>query len=711
MTTKDESTPVLIVGGSLVGLSAAVFLAWRGVPTVVVEKHAGSSTHPRAIGYTTRTLELFRAVGINLPKSHHSGAPRRARVESLAGTWYEEYPWTPPSDGKPTVEYSPVAGTAIAQDRLEPLMRERAIGLGADLRPNTELVGFTQDDDAVTATLRERGGRDYRLRAQYLVAADGARSFVREELGIERSGQGLLSVQRSILFRAPLKHYLEHGIVQFEIEQPEFKAFLTTYSDGRWVLMVSDDVDRDADEQRALVQRAIGRSDLPIELLTSGRWELAALIADRFSSGRVFLAGDAAHQLPPNRGGFGANTGIDDAHNLAWKLAAVLAGQSTPELLDTYDTERRPVAWLRHEQIFARADFKAKIETGESDVPIIDDDAMELGQLYRSAAVLGAGPDLPRARRPDQWAGQPGTRAPHLRVRAGDAELSILDEFQHGWVLLSEDQRWAAAASRAADELGIDVTFVHIGTQVAPLETEAFRTAYGVDADGATLVRPDGYIAWRTVSAPADRAKALTNALSSVSSATARSIGTRYTGGEPQPCRPTASSLDAEDGCRAVSPNETTSTWSENLSVVTDLRPRRPAHDTGCRDGGGWHDTSGYLHNAPAGVDPATVDLRAISAIDDVLAGSGQPFVGTSGTLVLPARHRTGTPRPRWPSVESGPRSSASRRACTTRSINYGFVPTLIGIARRTGVSAFVGAGANRWPQATPLVIHCRSCG
>ncbi|MGH3494537.1 MAG: FAD-dependent monooxygenase, partial [Sciscionella sp.] len=453
MTDKDESVPVLIIGGSLVGLSAAVFLAWRGVPAVVVEKHAGSSAHPRAIGYTTRTLELFRAVGIDLPKSHGSGAPRRARVESLAGTWHEEYPWTPGA-GQPKIDYSPVAGTAIAQDQLEPILRERAIELGTDLRPNTELIGLTQDDDGVTATLRERGGREYRLRAQYLVAADGARSSVREELRIARSGRGLLSVQRSILFRAPLQGYLEHGVVQFEIEQPDLKAFLTTYSDGRWVLMLGDDIDRDDDEQRALVQQAIGRSDLPIELITTGRWELAALIADRFSSGRVFLAGDAAHHLPPNRGGFGANTGIDDVHNLAWKLAAVLPGQSTPELLDTYDAERRPIAWLRHEQIFARADYKAHIETAGPEVPIIDDDAMELGQLYRSAAVLGAGDDLPRAQRPDQWAGQPGTRAPHLWVTSNGQRLSTLDLFGEDCVLLANGP---TRSDLTTDRIGVDI--------------------------------------------------------------------------------------------------------------------------------------------------------------------------------------------------------------------------------------------------------------
>lgn len=525
MDIRDiESTPVLIVGGSLVGLSAAVFLAWRGVPVVVVERHAGSSPHPRAIGYTTRTLELFRAVGIELPAldGELQGPPRRARVESLAGAWHGEYPWTHGADaGTPQREYSPERGTGVAQDRLEPVLRARAVELGVDVRASTELIGFTQDaDGGVTATLRHRDGHEYRLDAQYLVAADGATSSVRQALGIGRSGNGLLSVQRSILFTAPIDHYLERGVVQFEIEQPGLKVFLTTYLDGRWVLMLSDDRERTEDEQRAVIRQAVGIPNLPVELITSGRWELAALIADRFSSGRVFLTGDAAHQLPPNRGGFGANTGIEDAHNLAWKLAAVHSGVSSPELLDTYDSERRPIAWLRHEQIFARADFKAYLDAEQPNVPVIDEVAMELGQLYHSAAVIGATDDLPRALRPDQWAGQPGTRAPHLRLSTPSADASTLDLFQQAWVLLSEDGRWAPVVADVAASVGVEARFVHIGGDVNTQEPQAFPAAFGLGPDGATLVRPDGYIAWRAVDSPDDRTHALTDALSRVSACT-----------------------------------------------------------------------------------------------------------------------------------------------------------------------------------------------
>jgi len=615
MMTEAHAPSVLVVGGGLVGLSAAMFLAGRGVATVLVEKHPGSSPHPRAVGFTTRTLELFRAVGIGsqIPQvPSGQGRPRRTAVESLAGSWSPEVAWSPStpraaeSDGPrpPEIEYSPVTGAAIAQDRLEPIIRARALELGADIRFSTELTSFEQDATGVTASLRHRDGGAYTLRADYLIAADGHASPIRAALGIGRGGHGFMRVVRSVMFRAPLDRYLESGISQFELDQPGLKGMLTTYRDGRWLLMLADDEERDEAALRQLVIRAIGRSDLEVEILTSGRWVLSALITDRFASGRVFLAGDAAHTLPPARGGYGANTGIEDAHNLAWKLAAVVSGASTPGLLGSYDAERRPIAWLRHDQIFARPDYAAEATDAEKGVAIIEDDAMELGQLYRSAAVLGAGSDLPPALRPEQWAGQPGTRAPHLWVTRDGARLSTLDLFGDGWVLLAEDDRWDPVAARVGERLGAGLRCLRIGGDLLPpaalgdtkltLDTPiarivaapagkaaldadipglttherygtfksmslrqllpvsqglitgealaraeadlaviqvavtppdpaafraAFRAAFGIGPAGASLVRPDGYVAWRATGLPDNPAGALTDALGRVSAA------------------------------------------------------------------------------------------------------------------------------------------------------------------------------------------------
>lgn len=518
--TSNERTAVLVVGGSLVGLSAAVFLASQGVSTVLVERHSGSAVHPRAIGYTTRTMELFRSVGIELPPSTQGGPPRRARVESLAGSWFEEYPWSPTEFSASTVsDHSPAHASAIAQDALEPILRHRALELGANLRLGTELVSFQDDEDGVSVTLRRRDdGSEYHIRADYLIAADGANSSIRNTLGVGRTGRGLLSVRRSILFRAPeLEQHLRHGIVQFEIEQNGFDAFLTTYSDGRWVLMLNDDRDRSDEEQRDAIRRATGIDDLSVDLITTGRWELSALIADHFSCGRVFLVGDAAHQLPPNRGGYGANTGIGDAHNLAWKLAAVLAGRSETRLLDTYDAERRPVAWLRHDQIFAHDDYKAFGNASAPAEEIIADVAMELGQLYRSAALPHVGPELPAARTPDEWTGQPGTRAPHVWL---DGHRSTLDAFGHRWTLVTGSETWRSATDDVSRNLGIRVDIL-----CAAAESEVARNvvaAYGLGAGGAALVRPDGYIAWRAVTAPTSRTAALTAALATAAMAVLR---------------------------------------------------------------------------------------------------------------------------------------------------------------------------------------------
>lgn len=518
--TTTESTSVLVVGGGMAGLSAAMFLAWQGVPTVLVERHAGSSPHPRAMGFTTRTMELYRAVGLGdeIPQVPAGfGRPRRVRVESLAATTTPEMlDWTPGTSGQKAArpsemrEFSICTGAAIPQDRIEPIIRTRAIELGADVRLSTTLVSFEQDANGVTAILRRRDGGEYALRADYMIAADGHSSPIREALGIGRQGRGSIQTIRSVLFRAPLDEYLKSGVSQFEIRQPDFEAMLTTYRDGRWLLMFSDDEERDEPTLKAMIHKAIGRSDVDAEIITTGRWELSALIADRFASGRVFLAGDSAHTLPPARGGYGANTGIEDAHNLAWKLASVLSGRSEPRLLDTYDEERRPIAWLRHGQIFARPDYAHFARPADKTVPIIEDDAMELGQLYRSGATRDV--DLPSAQRPDQWAGHPGTRAPHVWVMSDGTRASTLDLVQPGWVLLTQDRRWCAAAKVASESLGIEVRCTLVSA-TAPADSDAFAEAFGVTSEGASLIRPDGYVAWRSVDMPDTPADAVGDAL------------------------------------------------------------------------------------------------------------------------------------------------------------------------------------------------------
>lgn len=524
-----EKTQVLIIGGSLVGLSSAMFLGLKNVKTILVEKHAGSSAHPRAIGYTQRTMELFAAAGIvdqiqQVPKDFRL---KRAEVESLAGNWMENTEWTPPVGKKPItppMEYSPYSGASIAQDKLEPILRIRAKELGADLRYSTELISFEEHENGIIAQVRERNGREYIIHAEYLIAADGSNSSVREKLGLQRKGLGHLNTVRSILFRASLEEYLQSGVHQFEINQPGLKAFLTTYNDGRWVLMFNDDVELDKEEQLAAIYKAIGRTDIDVEIITTGRWELDALIAEGFSSGRVFIAGDAAHTLPPTRGGFGANTGIHDAHNLAWKLSAVLSGTSTTKLLETYSVERQPVAWERYLQTFAQPDYAKYGNEETKNTTILDDAAMEFGQLYRSTAVLGADESMPPARRPDEWSGQPGTRAPHLWASKDGIKVSALDYLQKGWVLFAIDKKWKDAAVAVGIETGVELKYLEVGTDFLTDGNSNFMAEFGLTVNGASLIRPDGFVAWRSVEMPNHPTDMLANALRLVSSSARQKV-------------------------------------------------------------------------------------------------------------------------------------------------------------------------------------------
>ncbi len=288
-----------------------------------------------------------------------------------------------------------------------------------------ELISLIQDDARATATVRHRNdGAEEIITADWVIACDGANSMIRDGLGISQSGVGHLRTLRSVLFHCPdADAVLDRGAQQFEIKQAEFNAFLTTYGDGRWVLMFDDDQERDTDELKEAVLRALGR-ELPFEIITTGRWELAGRIADRYREGRVFLAGDAAHQLPPTRGGFGANTGIDDVWNLSWKLAAVLQGMAADRLLDTYHAERHAIGWLRHQQTFSRPDYAKWAPATFKPEPLLANDAMEFGQLNRSTASSARVWSCRRRQRPRNGPANPARGS--ARVGAG-SEPDTLD--------------------------------------------------------------------------------------------------------------------------------------------------------------------------------------------------------------------------------------------------------------------------------------------
>ncbi|KAJ5925172.1 hypothetical protein N7454_007811 [Penicillium verhagenii] len=523
----DTPEHVIVVGASLVGLSAALCLASHHVPTIVIEKHASISKHPRAIGFTPRTMEIYQKVGIeNNDPAPDDFVLERAHVESVAGQWHDNSSWSdterkPKSEGHsaknpaPKTEYSAARGYAKAQDKLESILEARALELGADIRRQHKLLNVEQDHTGVVVTVGDAKGETSQIRGSYLIAADGNRSTVRELLQIPRQGRGFMQTIQSVLFQADLQDWTK-GIVQFDIEQPDLKAFLASYSDGRWALMFKDQIKRDDEALRAAIYQAIGRNDFPVEIITTASWDLTALVADKFQSGRVFLAGDAAHALPPNRGGYGANTGIHDVHNLAWKLAAVISGQSSPELLETYESERRPVALLRHDQIFVRADYKVHLDAAVPAGEKIDDDAMEFGQIYLSKGIIGADDSLPMAMKPDDWKGQPGTHLPHFWVKRDGERVPILHVVDSDWALISASPGWDVAASGVNKTSSIEIKCVQVGLDILLDEKVDLQGLLGIFENGAVLVRPDGYIAWRSTELQVDSGKMLSSALSQV---------------------------------------------------------------------------------------------------------------------------------------------------------------------------------------------------
>jgi 2-polyprenyl-6-methoxyphenol hydroxylase-like FAD-dependent oxidoreductase len=530
--THRKSTgevPVLIVGGSLVGLSTALFLAQQGVDVLTVDRHPGTAIHPRAGHLHLRTLELMRSVGLELPLGRLSAERYfpNGGVNEVRTLAEGEIAAFIANLNAGVAEFSPSRRMFVAQDALEPLLRDRAEGLGATLRYNAEVVSIEQDDDGVTATVKDGAtGAVEQIRSRYVVAADGNRSPVRGRLGIAMGGHGQLSRSATIYFRADCRQFLagtELGVIYvtnpavrgfFRFERTGTSGFLVVNTLGDPTVPGTLDVTRELTTERAarLVQAAIGVRDFPVQIDDVAEWMAAADVAERYQSGRVFLAGDAAHVVPPN-GGCGGNTGIQDAHNLAWKLAMVVHGTADPALLDSYDAERRPVGELTIDQAYARWLHRVTPELMPEQAPeLVDEFSMEIGYRYRSAAIV---PDGDAAagdaivEHPAKALGQPGSRAPHVELASG---RSTLDLFGLGFVLLTggDGQRWQQAASAAARS-GLPV--------IAPLagfEAEGLAAAYGIGPAGASLVRPDGFVGWRSPGAAADPEAELSRALTTL---------------------------------------------------------------------------------------------------------------------------------------------------------------------------------------------------
>ncbi|MFB7664420.1 FAD-dependent oxidoreductase [Kitasatospora sp. NPDC056138] len=530
----DEHVPVLIVGGSLVGLSASLFLGRLGVRHLLVEKHAATSHHPRGRGNNLRTMELYRVAGVE--EDIRSAASVLADNHGIlqAGTLTgadQEWLFREIDPGGALARFSPTGWCLCSQNDLEPVLLHRARELGGDVRFSTELRSFEQDADGVTALLRNREtGAERTVRADYLVAADGPRSPARERLGIGQTGKGDLFHNVSITFRAKRLADVvgDRLFIACYLTNPEGPgALLPVDNRENWVFHAPWKPDRgetleDFTDERCAehIRTATGVPDLEVEITGKAPWHAAERVAERYFSGRVFLAGDSAHEMSPT-GAFGSNTGIQDAHNLAWKLAAVLGGWAGPGLLETYQQERRPVAQATSERASARSaehrhpGYDAVPGTGRQSNVL----AVALGYRYNTGAVLDTDPTAPTV--PDRFQpdGAPGGRAPHLWLRRAGVRLSTVDLFEKHLVLLTgpDGAAWYRAAEQVAERLEVPLDRYRIGTaaedDLAPEPGVDWAVAYGTGPDGAVLVRPDGFVAWRATAGAADPGAVLGAAL------------------------------------------------------------------------------------------------------------------------------------------------------------------------------------------------------
>jgi len=437
------------------------------------------------------------------------------------------------SDTRTVREWSPTWGCTSTQEIVEPVLLAQARRLTpAQIRFSTQLASFEQREDHILATLVHRpSGRVQQVRAQYLIGADGSHSPVRDALGIRMLGQPVLAYRVNILFRADLSRWVgDREINMCFITNPEVAGNLLYNGGNRWRFTAFYHPDRgqhpeDFTPERCLqlVRTAVGVPELTVELGEITPWNDAALVAERFYDRRVFLAGDATHLMSPT-GGFAMNVGIQDVHNLAWKLAAVLKGWAPPSLLESYEVERAPISRVMTEQMARNLGSLpgATSADGGDSASSRPPTQMHLGrpeQFREHNLVFGATYDstviVPDGTAPVKVANpvtdyapnaRPGSRAPHVWLERAGERISTIDLFNREFVLVAgaRGQSWCDAAKQVSQSQGVPIQTFRIGWGGDFDAGREWTTTYGVEEDGAVLVRPDGYVAWRCATRKAE---------------------------------------------------------------------------------------------------------------------------------------------------------------------------------------------------------------
>jgi 2-polyprenyl-6-methoxyphenol hydroxylase-like FAD-dependent oxidoreductase len=520
---STDIIPVLIAGGGPVGLALAIELGTAGIACTLVEKRDGTLHVPKMSGLSIRSMEFNRRWGI-AEKVKRAGWPQThpndfVYCTSMVG--YELARHRVPSYVDQKVPFTPEPSCGCAQIFYDPILLERARGLpSVTIRHQVGLDAFTQDGRSVQASVTDMTtGRGETIAARYLVGCDGAGGTVPRALGTAYEGAGIVSNSINVYFRSPELAKIHHkGWARF---------YRFTDTEGSWGELIGIDGKElyrlsvlkadPALDGHAYVRRLAG-TEVPYELLSVLAWERRECVADRYRDGRVFIAGDAAHQNSPT-GGLGLHTGLADAVDLGWKLGAVLQGWGGETLLDSYELERKPVALNNVRASTGEFHILADLPTG----PEIDEasprgealrgrfaetfagtrevrtpfytDNLRLGYCYEpSPIVVADGTERPPVETPDFVAtARPGTRAPHVWLADG---RSILDLYGAGFVLLRLGSRPPAADGfiAAAARRGVPLQVINL----------AEREIAALYERPLVLVRPDGHVAWRGDAAPED---------------------------------------------------------------------------------------------------------------------------------------------------------------------------------------------------------------
>ena len=444
---------------------------------------------------------------------------------------------------------TPTPGCTTSQDVLEPVLLEAArtkfSHSRAMLRFDNELTGLRQDEQGVSATVMDStSGQEIQIRSNYVIGADGAHSRVKEVLGISTLGSAIPGFVINILFRADLSAWVEGRSMNIcFIGNPEARGVLAKLPrPNLWYFQASHPLaaapsPADVTPARCgeIVRKAIGVEALELEIIRAAPWSSAARYAEHYSQGRVFIAGDAAHEMPV-AGGLAMNTGIQDAHNLTWKLAAVIKGFAASALLESYALEREPVGkrvvdeTLRNLLSVRTGGQSSRVgaEPKQAAPPFprgrpefFNELGLIFGATYQSTSVIPDGSPEPHLSNPVTEyhpSARPGNRAPHMWFRKNGQRVSTTDLLGPFMLLLTGEngKSWYAAAKDIAMSFGFlrAHTVARIGDLVA--ENSSWREVFGIEPDGAVLIRPDGYVSWRSRTMVSDPREGLSDVLTQI---------------------------------------------------------------------------------------------------------------------------------------------------------------------------------------------------